>query len=323
MAVINPLVGGKSSAIFYIKFGNNVVGYKVPMRSESINPSYSNIVNSEALLGKRTPVGTYIGGRTYEGSIDIELFDVGDGVDYFNELLGLLFYTILGSYDDSNEKITFNTTDGPKIDYLVINHESSTVVYSDVYVTGFNFRVPTDGIPTVTLDVRATGQGGSPSADIDKTNIEYSTFYNAENLAFKVSTSDVSNKVYNFELSLNQNLLDFYTYGDLDPQGLEPSTVDLGEITIEYYPEAVETIDLNTALETAFKDGTPLAVPIELDIESPLTSDVAKLVVNQAFVVEYTHDISGNEFITATLGLRVSAEDIELQGVKIETTTGA
>ena len=317
-----PLVGGKSSVILYATINGTKIAYKLPIRSESINPSYNNIVNSEALLGKRTPVGTYVGGKTYEGSIDVEVFDFGDGTNYYNELLGFLVFVALGNYDDTNNKVTFNTTDGIKLDYVVVNHEDSQVVYTDVFVTGFNLRFPTDGIPTATLDVRATSQGGTPyTPDIDKTDIDYSTFYNAKNLAFKIDTSDVSTKVYNFELSLNQNILDYYTYGSLDPRGLEPSTVDLGEITIEYYPEAVDTIDLDGTLETAFNTGSPLAVPVSLEITSPLTSEVAKLIINQAFVVEYTHDISGNEYITSTLGLRVSAEDISLEGVKIDIIT--
>jgi len=327
--IIMPLVGGKSSIIAYFTLNDGttdkVVAYRLPIRSESINPSYSNIVSSEALLGKRTPVGTFVGGKTYEGSIDLELFDFGDGVDSYNEVLGVLAYAILGKYEHSSGKVSFNTEDAAKFLHLVVNHEDSQVIYDDVLVTGFNLRFPTDGVPTVTLDVKATKMGTTVTTpDFDYSTRDFSTFYNAKNLKFIIdpdgTSNDVSNKVYNFELSLNQNVLDYYTYGSLNPRGIEASTVDLGEITLEYYPEAVDTIDLDAIFETAFANGTPLAVPIELQIESPLSGITAKIRVGEAFVVEYNHDISGNEYITATLGLRASAEDISVSGVKIDLT---
>jgi hypothetical protein len=321
-----PLIGSKSKVIVYAIVNNNKIAIELPFRSESINPRFNNINSSEALFGKRTPVGVYVGNKTYEGSIDVELFDATDAADptldtYRHSLLAFLFWSILGNYDSATSKVSLNTTNAPKIEAIEVIHDSSTVVYTDVYLSGFSVRFPVDGIPTATLDVRAASTGSAPTGHIlVLTADDFVEFYKADNLTLYVNNDEISNKVYNFEFTLNQNLIDYFTYGSLNAAGIDAGNLELAEINIEYYPSDVATIDLNAALETAFANGTQSSVSVALGVKSLVdATKEAKITLASPFVVEFSHDISGPEYITARLGLRESADEITIEGVKIKT----
>lgn len=322
-----PLVGNNSKLTLYLTIGSAKIAYALPFRSESINPKFNNINNSEALLGSRTPVGVFVGNKVYEGSIDVELFDVtdGTGLDAFrHELLAILFWTILGNYDNAGNSISLGST-APKIDYIKIEHDNAVVVYDTALLSGFSLRMPVDGVPTATLDVRAKAQASSSSVDLKDYTVvgpssPYSQFYNAKHLKLKVGGTDLSDKVFNFEMSVNQNLLDYFTYNSLDAKGIDAGALDLAEITLEYYPTAVENIDLSSALAGAFNNGTKSAQSVSLEITSVVDeTKTATLTLASPFVVEYSHDVSGPEYISARLGLRESASNITLGGVKIKT----
>jgi hypothetical protein len=321
-----PLIGSKSKVIVYAKVNDNKIAIELPFRSESINPRFNNINSSEALFGKRTPVGVYVGNKTYEGSIDVELFDATDAADptldtYRHSLLAFLFWSILGNYDSATSIVSLNTTNAPKIEAIEVIHDSSTVVYTDVYLSGFSVRFPVDGIPTATLDVRAASTGSAPTGHIlVLTADDFVEFYKADNLTLYVNNDEISNKVYNFEFTLNQNLIDYFTYGSLNAAGIDAGNLELAEINIEYYPSDVATIDLNAALETAFANGTQSSVSVALGVKSLVdATKEAKITLASPFVVEFSHDISGPEYITARLGLRESADEITIEGVKIKT----
>lgn len=325
-----PLIGSKSKVIVYAivddgTISNKKIAIELPFRSESINPRFNNINSSEALFGKRTPVGVYVGNKTYEGSIDVELFDATDAdatLDaYRHSLLAFLFWSILGNYDAATSIVSLNTTNAPKIEAIEVIHDSSTVVYTDVYLSGFSVRFPVDGVPTATLDVRAASTGSAPTGHIlVLTADDFVEFYKADDLTLYVNNAEISNKVYNFEFTLNQNLIDYFTYGSLNAAGIDAGNLELAEINIEYYPSDVATIDLNAALETAFTNGTQSSVSVALGVKSPVDATrEAKITLASPFVVEFSHDISGPEYITARLGLRESADEITIEGVKIKT----
>jgi hypothetical protein len=323
-----PLVGNNSKLTLYLTIGSAKIAYALPFRSESINPKFNNINNSEALLASRTPVGVFVGNKVYEGSIDVELFDVTDAVSdaFRHELLAVLFWTILGNYDSASNLISLGTS-APKIDYIKIEHDNAVVYYDTALLSGFSLRMPVDGVPTATLDVRAKAQASSSTIDLSAYTVvgpasPYSQFqfYNAKYLALKVGGIDLSDKVFNFEMSVNQNLLDYFTYGSLDARGIDAGALDLAEITLEYYPTAVEDIDLSSALAGAFNNGTKSAQSVSLEITSVVDeTKTATLTLASPFVVEYSHDVSGPEYISARLGLRESASNITLGGVKIKT----
>ncbi|MGC8821215.1 MAG: phage tail tube protein [Fervidobacterium sp.] len=318
-----PLVGGSSSVILYIPDGTNTYKIKLPMKSESINPKYNSVVSSEALLGQRAPKGTYIGQLTYEGSIEVELFDLTDATttsEYKHALLGLLFLSIFGQY--SSDTVSLNNSSGQKLPAVIVNHGGSSITYLDVYVTSLRVSFTTDGIATATLDVRARATGSYTEGTIkDLTSLSYVNPYTAKNIAVKVGSNNVTTKVSRFELNISQDVIDYYTFGSLNAQGISASRLGMAEVTIEYYPDSVSTIDLDAALNSAFTSGTASASGITVEIASPSSDTIkATLTLSNAFVTEYTHDINGPEYITSTLGLQVSPDNITLSGVDIDPT---
>lgn len=320
------ITGGTSSVTLYIPIGAPIsksVVITLPLRSESINPRYNQVTNSEALLGKRAPVGTFVGQLSYEGSIELELFDL-TAATYKHVLFGALLYTIFGAYDDTTKKITLNNTSAVKLDAIKVVHGSDAPIYfKDAYVTSLRASFTTDGIPTVTLDVRAKSKDTAftpPSGLLDYTSISYTVPYNAKNYAFSVGATNVSSKVSRFEITLPQEVIDYYTFGSLNAADLQASRLNMAEITIEYYPNAVSTIDLDAALETAFLNGAPIDATKDLkfELDSPmLTSNKLSISVDSAYVTEYTHDVNGVEYITSSLTIQASPANIEIAGVDL------
>lgn len=322
-----PITGGTSSVILFATINTKKVAIKVPLRSESVNPRYNQVSNSEALLGQRAPVGTFVGQLSYEGSIEMELFDVTDAGTtplYRHALAGILLYSVLGNYDDVNKKINLGST-APKFDAIKIVHGgSSTIYYTDVYVTNLRMSFTTDGIATATLDVKATNRVTTwtePTLDWDYSNFNYTAPYNPKHYGFKVGTNTLSSKVARFEITIPQEVTDYYAFGNLNAQGVSPTRLNMAEIAIEYYPDSITAIDLDSTLETAFSNGAPLSTSISLTLDSPLKSgQVLELKINNPYVTEFTHDINGIEYITSNLTLQGSPVNIEVTGVDLNRT---
>lgn len=317
-----PLVGGSSSVTLYVPNGaDSYIKIKLPMRSESINPRYNSVVSSEALLGNRAPVGTYVGQLTYEGTIEAELFDLTENAGvpkYKHAMLGAVLLAFFGKYDDTNKKITLSSN-APTIAAVEINHGGSVLTYVDAVLTSLRFSFTTDGMPTVSMDLRAKGVGTAPTANIvDFSNLTYSNPYTAKNIAIKVGSSVVTDKVSRFEVNFSQDVVDYFTFGSFNARDIKPSRVGMAEVTIEYYPNVVASIDLSSSLNTAFVNGTACADDIIVEISSPIKStETAVMKFSRAFVTEYTHDINGPEFISSTLGLQVSPANIEITGIDL------
>lgn len=316
-----------SKAILYLTIGTAKIKYKLPLRSESINQR-ADTLTSEAILGNRAFPSATITRRVYEGSIDVELFDVTENVatpTYAHELLGILYWTIAGSY--ASGSVTWNSTSVPKIDYIEISHDGKLIYYQDCYVTGFSWRFPSDAVPTATIDIRATSvtYTAPTGYTVDRTSVSYNKFYNSKHFSFLVGSTPIST-VRNFEMSLSQNVIDGVKFGSLDVAYVEPTNTDLATINIEFYILDTATDmslsnTFNSAVGTAWDDGTSLTSDLKLTINSPTKNGVnATLTISNAVVTEYTHDISANDFIIGRASFRAPASGISLNGVTIKTS---
>ncbi len=314
-----------SKAILYLTIGSAKIKYKLPLRSESINQK-ADTLTSEAILGDRAFPSATVTRRVYEGSIDVELFDVTENVTtptYAHELLGILYWTIAGSY--SSNSVSWNTTE-PQIDFIEISHGGKSIYYKDCYVTGFSWRFPSDAVPTATIDIRATSiQYTAPTGyTVDRTGISYDKFYNSTHFSFLVGSTLIST-VRNFEMSLSQNVGDGVKFGSLDVAYIEPTNTDLATINIEFYiPDSATDMSLsntfNSAVGTAWDGGTSLTSDLKLIINSPTKASAkAELTISKAVVTEYTHDISANDFIIGRASFRAPASGITLSGVTIKS----
>ena len=314
-----------SKAILYLTIGTAKIKYILPLRSESINQR-ADTLTSEAILGNRAFPSATITRRVYEGSIDVELFDVTENVTtptYAHELLGILYWTIAGKY--SSKSVSWNTT-APKIDFIEISHDGKSIYYKDCYVTGFSWRFPSDAVPTATIDVRATSVTDTAPTGytVDRTGISYNKFYNSKHFSFLVGTTQITT-VRNFEMSLSQNVIDGVKFGSLDVAYVEPTNTDLATINIEFYiPDTATDMSLsntlNSAVGTAWDGGTSLTSDLKLTINSPTKDGTnATLAISDAVVTEYTHDISANDFIIGRASFRAPASGITLSGVTIKS----
>ena len=314
-----------SKAILYLTIGTAKIKYKLPLRSESINQR-ADTLTSEAILGNRAFPSATITRRVYEGSIDVELFDVTENVaapTYAHELLGILYWTIAGDY--SSDSVSWSKT-VPKIGFIEISHDGKSIYYKDCYVTGFSWRFPSDAVPTATIDVRATSvQDTAPTGyTVDRTDISYNKFYNSKHFSFLVGATQIST-VRNFEMSLSQNVIDGVKFGSLDVAYVEPTNTDLATINIEFYiPDTATDMSLSntfdSAVGTAWDGGTSLTSDLKLTINSPTKDGTnATLAISDAVVTEYTHDISANDFIIGRASFRAPASGITLSGVTIKS----
>jgi hypothetical protein len=313
-----PLVGGTSAVTLYFTLGANKYSMKLPLRSESINPKYGAVNKSEALLGSRAPVGVFVGKLSYEGNIEFELHDftdTGATPAYKHSMLAVVLWGILGNYASGTVSLG---SSAPKFDYIMVTHGNNNVIYQDVYVTNLSIRINNDGIPTGTMDVRAVSvTGTSPSGYTDITR-SFGNVYNASHIVVKVGSTDVSSKVASIEVTIPQNVIDYYTLGSLNARGVQASSLEMADVKIEYYPDAVNSIDLHSTLQTAFANGTACTSDVIVEITSPVSSSTkATLTLGEPFVTEYTHDINGPEFITSNLSLQVSPSNISLSGILI------
>lgn len=314
-----PLVGGTSSVTLYFTISTNKYAMTLPLRSESINPKYGAVNKSEALLGQRAPAGVFIGKLAYEGNIEFELHDFTDTAatpTYKHSLLAVVLWSILGNY--SSGTVSLNTSSAPKLDYVKITHGGSDVIYQDVYVTNLSIRVNNDGIPTGTLDVKAKSIATSVSGTYTDITRSFGRVYNATHFTVKVGSTDVTSKVASIEITIPQNVIEYYTLGSLNARNMQASSLEMADVRIEYYPDSVTSIDLDSALKTAFESGTPSSSNVIVEITSPTVSTTkATLTLGSPFVTEYTHDINGPEYITSNLSLQVSPANITLSGVLI------
>ncbi len=311
--------------------GTRYLVYNLPLRSENINQR-ADTLTSEAIMGKRTMGGALVTKRVYEGSIDVELFDVTGSItqgqtttEFSHELLALLLYTIAGRY--ASNSVTFNPSKAPKIDFLEVKLNSTTkIIYQDCYVTGLSLRFPADAVPTATIDIRALGTAtATPSTNTLTRNVSFTNFYNSKNLTFRVGSNTIDT-IRNFEISFSQNVIDATAFGSLDVKYVEPANVEPATINVEFYIRNSATSlslsqTLNTALGTAWDNGAASTSAVILEITSPtVTTKKATLQISSPIVVEYTHDLSANEFVVGKLGLRANAENITLNGVSIITS---
>jgi hypothetical protein len=314
-----PLVGGTSSVTLYFTIGANKYLMRLPLRSESINPKYGAVNKSEALTGSRAPIGVFVGKLAHEGNIEFELHDFTDTnatPSYKHSMLAVALWSVLGSYGSGT--VSLNTSSAPKFDYIRVTHGNSDIIYQDVYVSNLSIRVNNDGIPTGTLDVRAKSIATSISGTYTDITRNFGRVYNATHFVVKVGSSDVTSKVASIEITIPQNIIDYYTLGSLNARNMIASSLEIADVRIEYYPDSVTNIDLDNALRTAFENGTPSSNNVIVEITSPTVSTTkATLTLGSPFVTEYTHDINGPEYITANLSLQVSPSNISLSGILI------
>ena len=300
---------------------------KLPFKSESINPKYRTTVTSDAVTGKRGKLGLFINGRAYEGSIDLEVFDMTDssGATYKHALLGFLFYLALGSYTAGTGKIVLGTS-APKIDAIKIDHGDSTngvIYYKDAYVTGFSYRAPADGVPTVTLDIRATSMNTtySPTATINLNKADFKSFYRPSDYTMSLGTgstwADMTSLITNLELSTSMDTLEGSAgFGNPVDLPIAPGLMDAWDITVEFNFNNLKDINTWTSLKTALTGGKACTEDIKLDIDSPMkTGTKATLLITKPFVTEFNHDMSSTDFLRGKLALKVPADGIELSGV--------
>lgn len=315
------LTGGQSKATVYANLGAKNVSFDLPFRSESINPR-ANTITSEAILGNRAIKGATVTTRTYQGSLDIELFDITDSATtptFKHHLLGFVFYSILGSI--SSETVSLGTS-APKWNYLVIEHgtSSSKLQWKDLYVTGVNVRFPADGIPTATLDVLTTGTDDATISGYTSviSASSYASYYNSSHLTLKsVSTSVTS--VRNFELSLNMDTLQATTFGSLDVAEITPNKLEMAQVNIEFYINSFSDT-LYAAVLNTYNSGAMSTGNITLEIDSPIkTGTKAILTLVNYYVTELSHDISGNDYIVCRATLQVPADKITLDGIAFKT----
>ncbi len=319
-----PLVGGTSSATLYFTIGTNKYSMKLPLRSESINPKYGSVNKSEALLGTRAPSGVFISKLAYEGGIEFELHDftgsytVGTNtIEYKHSLLAVALWGIFGNYDSTAGSVSMGAS-APKFDYIKITHGDKDLIYENVYVTNLSLRLNNDGIPTGSMDVRATSTASTITGTYTDITRTFGNVYNPTHIVVKVGATEVTNKVASIEVTIPQNVMEYYTLGSLNARGVAPSSLDMADVKIEYYPSDVASVDLASSLGTAFANGTPSAENVIVEIKSPKdATKVASLTLGKPFVTEFTHDINGPEYITSNLSLQVSPADITLSGVLI------
>lgn len=317
------LVGGKSSATAYVTIDSNKYQVALPIRSESVNPR-SNTITSEALLGNRAQKGATITSKTFQGSIDVELFDVSTS-NRTHALLGFLAWLGLGSYDDTNKKVVLNTSAAAKLDYLAVAHGSSSEVkqWKDLYVTGLNFRFPGNGIPTATFDVLSKDEDSSdPSSTYTNSLIavsDFKNYYTPANLSFTANSVAKSSQISNLELSLTQETLQANAWGSLNAAEITPSMLQMAQISLEFYVDSL-TSGLFKDLHDVYASGAAEdAYPIEVDITSPDDGLVsaAKIAISKFYVTELSHDISGNDYIMARATIQVPADSLEFQNVDL------
>lgn len=296
---------------------------KLPFKSESINPKYRTTVTSDAVTGKRGKLGLFINGRAYEGSIDLEVFDMTDssGATYKHALLGFLFYLALGSYTAGTGKIALGTS-APKIDAIKIDHgdiDYGIIYYKDAYVTGFSYRAPADGVPTVTLDIRATSMDTtySPTATINLNKADFKSFYRPSDYAVKLGSTPITTSITNLELSTSMDTLEGSAgFGNPVDLPIAPGLMDAWDITMEFNVSNLKDINSWTSLKTALTSGTQSTENIALEIDSPMkTGNKAVLTITKPFVTEFNHDMSSTDFLRGKLALKVPADGIELSGV--------
>jgi hypothetical protein len=321
-----PLVGGTSSVTLYFTISTNKYAMRLPLRSESINPKYGAVNKSEALLGQRAPAGVFVGKLAYEGNIEFELHDLTGQTGspptttYKHMLLAVALWGVLGSYNSTTQSVSLNTSTAPKFDYIKVTHGNSSVIYQDVYVTNLSIRVNSDGIPTATMDVRAKSTTTTdPTGYTDlMASKSFGNVYNATHFKVKVGSTEITSKVASIEITIPQNIIDYYTLGSLNARDMAASSLEVADVKIEYYPDAVTSIDLATDLNTAFTNGTASTSDVIIEISSPsLANTTATLTLGKPFVTEFTHDINGPEYITSNLSLQVSPANISLTGVLI------
>jgi len=299
---------------------------KLPFKSESINPKYRTTVTSDAVTGKRGKLGLFINGRAYEGSIDLEAFDMTDDSEaptYKHVLLGLLFYLALGKYDSTEEKVSLGTS-APSISAIKIDHGDSTngvIYYKDAYVTGFSYRAPADGVPTITLDIRAKSMDTTytPTATIDLNYVDFKSFYRPSDYAVKLGSTPITTSITNLELSTSMDTLEGSAgFGNPVDLPIAPGLMDAWDITMEFNVSNLKDINSWASLKTALTSGTQSTENITLEIDSPMeTGNKAILTITKPFVTEFNHDMSSTDFLRGKLALKAPADGIELTGVLI------
>lgn len=318
------LVGSSSKATIYMTLpGGTKVSFDLPFRSESINPR-ANSITSEAILGNRAVSGATITSRTFQGSVDLELFDVtasGATPTFKHHLLGALMYLILGNFSSGTVSLGSVV---PKIDYLVVNHGGATgrLQWKDLYVTGLNLRFPSDGIPTATLDVLATNTDSSTISGYTSvlTAAGYSNYYTPANLALKLGSTSYTAMIRNLEVSLSMNTLQATAWGSLDVVEVSPGLLEMAQVSIEFYTDSF-TDGLFNALNSVYNSGAISSSSLVIEIDSPTNSgNKATMTFGNFYVTEMTHDISGNDYIVCRATLQVPASKITLGGIAFKTT---
>lgn len=313
-----PLTGGTSSLTLYFTIDTKKYAMKLPLRSESINPKYGTVSKSEALTGSRAPIGVFVGRLAYEGNIEFELHDFTDTAatpTYKHSLLAVVLWSVLGNYSSGTVSMGASA---PKLDYIAISHGGSKVIYQDAYVSNLSIRINNDGIPTGTMDVRAKAVVASVPTDYTDITRDFGNVYNPSHFAIKVGSTEITSKVASIEVTIPQNVIEYYTLGSLNTRGMQASSLEMADVRIEYYPDSVTSIDLDNALKTAFENGSASTSDVIVEIASPVSASTkATLTLGKPFVTEYTHDINGPEYITSNLSLQVSPANITLAGVLI------
>ena len=304
----------------------------LPFKSESINPKYRTVVASESVAGKRGKLGQFINGRAYEGSIELDLFDLtnsGTTPRTVHGLLGLMFYAALGNY--ASNKVSLGTT-APRLAFVVIDHGDTSngiIYYKNAYLSGFSCRLPADGVPSITLDVRAESYGeGEPTLEIGwsaidvKGSLEYSTFYRPSDYTIELNTTNMTSLVTNIELSTSMDVLEGSAgYGNPVDLPIAPALMDAWDINLEFNVNKLTTLNDWAELQAALTGGKASTQNIKVTLKSPMNdTKSAIMTITKPFVTEFNHDMSASDFLRGKLVLKAPADGIELTGITLPTT---
>ena len=304
----------------------------LPFKSESINPKYRTVVASESVAGKRGKLGQFINGRAYEGSIELDLFDLtnsGTTPRTVHGLLGLMFYAALGNY--ASNKVSLGTT-APRLAFVVIDHGDTSngiIYYKNAYLSGFSCRLPADGVPSITLDVRAESYGeGEPTLETDwtavdiKGSLEYSSFYRPSDYTIELNTTNMTSLVTNIELSTSMDVLEGSAgYGNPVDLPIAPALMDSWDINLEFNVNKLTTLNDWAELQAALTGGKASTLDITVTLKSPMDdTKSAVMTITKPFVTEFNHDMSASDFLRGKLVLKAPADGIELTGITLPTT---
>lgn len=306
-----PFLTARGSNVqFQTQVNGSDTAVVLPFKSESINPK-SNTLNTDAIFASRFKKPPVITQRSFQGSVDIELWDSSTKKHF---LLGLLLYSMLGKYETTPVKVIKADNNVPEI-LLNIQHGTDPAKIYKGYSTSLALRFPADGIATATFDFL----GKMNTTVISGAQTIAEAFYTAKNLKFELDTTVYSNMIRNFELTVTNNILQAYAWGSLDAVEMTPGMVDPVQMNVEFYVDNLSS-GLFQELENVYISAKPSTKKIKITISSPTVDNdltPAILEISDFTVTELSHDISGNDYILCKAALNASAESIVLKDVTL------